>query len=159
MIILFEAIYYVPDAERFVRECRRVLRSGGKVLIATANRDLSDFNPSPFSYKYFGCAELAELFDRNGFDAEVFGYMAVGSMSWRQKLLRPVKRLAVPRLDSLVPKSMAGKKLLKRLVFGRLTLMPAELPWSGAPIEGPIPLNRSPDATHKVLYCSATLRA
>ena len=43
VIIMFEAIYYIPDAERFVRECERVLPSGGKVLIATANKDLYDF--------------------------------------------------------------------------------------------------------------------
>ncbi|MCD6265910.1 MAG: BrnT family toxin [Deltaproteobacteria bacterium] len=28
-------------------DCVRVLRPGGKVLIATANKDLYDFNPSP----------------------------------------------------------------------------------------------------------------
>jgi len=39
VIILFEAIYYIPDAEKFVEECARVLRLGGKVLIATANKD------------------------------------------------------------------------------------------------------------------------
>jgi 2-polyprenyl-3-methyl-5-hydroxy-6-metoxy-1,4-benzoquinol methylase len=27
-----EAIYYIPDAEKFVRDCARVLRPGGKVL-------------------------------------------------------------------------------------------------------------------------------
>src|SRR5262245_32429763 len=40
VVILFEAIYYIPDATRFVRECRRVLRPGGQVLIASANKDL-----------------------------------------------------------------------------------------------------------------------
>ena len=32
VIILFEAIYYLPSAERFVSECRHVLRDGGKVF-------------------------------------------------------------------------------------------------------------------------------
>src|SRR6266704_5568806 len=40
IVILFEAIYYLPNAGRFVAECRRVLRPGGQVLIATANKDL-----------------------------------------------------------------------------------------------------------------------
>ncbi len=51
VIILFEAIFYLPSVEKFIIECRRLLRDGGKVLIATANKDLYDFNPSPYSYK------------------------------------------------------------------------------------------------------------
>ncbi len=62
VIILFESIYYIPDAEKFARDCARVLRPGGRVLIATANKDLYDFNPSPHSYKYYGVVELRELF-------------------------------------------------------------------------------------------------
>ena len=33
VIILFEAIYYLPDAERFIQECTRILRADGRVLI------------------------------------------------------------------------------------------------------------------------------
>ena len=44
VILLFEAIYYLPDANQFLNECKRVLRPGGKMLIATANKDLYDFN-------------------------------------------------------------------------------------------------------------------
>jgi SAM-dependent methyltransferase len=51
VIILFEAIYYLPDVEEFVRESKRILRPDGKVLIATANKDLYDFNPSPYSHQ------------------------------------------------------------------------------------------------------------
>ena len=40
VIILFEAIYYLPSVEKFVSECWRILRDRGKVLIATANKDL-----------------------------------------------------------------------------------------------------------------------
>jgi ubiquinone/menaquinone biosynthesis C-methylase UbiE len=156
VVILFEALYYVPDADRFVKECRRVLRKGGQVLIATANKDLSDFNPSPFSHRYYGAGDLAQLFGSSGFDCELFGYLPVGSVSWRQKLLRPVKRLAVAL--NLVPKTMAGKALLKRLVFGQLTPMPAELPQRSEPIAAPVRLAAGPDRGHKVLYCCATLR-
>jgi SAM-dependent methyltransferase len=156
VIILFEAIYYVPDAARFVSECRRVLRPGGKVLIATANKDLSDFNPSPFSYQYYGVAELTQLFQSHAFNVESFGYLPVGSVSWRQKVLRPIKRLAVTL--HLVPKTMTGKKLLKRLVFGQLVSMPSELPTRSDAITPPVRLGVGPDLVHKVIYCCATLR-
>jgi SAM-dependent methyltransferase len=155
VIILFEAIYYVPDAARFVRECRRVLRPGGDVLVATANKDLSDFNPSPLSYTYYGTVELAELFRAQGFEVEVSGFLPVGVLSWRQKVLRPIKKLAVS--SGLMPKTMKGKKLLKRLVFGKLVPMPAELT-PAASFVPPAKLRTTvPDHTHKVLYCRATI--
>ena len=132
VIILFEAIYYIPDAELFVRECGRVLRpDGGKVLIATANKDLYDFNPSPHTYKYYGVVELNELFTRHGFKADFFGYMAVGDVSMRQRVLRPVKKLAVTL--GIMPKTTGGKKWLKRIVFGGLVEMPVEI---GSQING-----------------------
>jgi SAM-dependent methyltransferase len=156
VVILFEAIYYVPDATRFVRECRRVLRPGGTVLIATANKDLYDFNPSPLSTRYFGADELVALFREAGFAAQVFGYMPVGAVSTRQRLLRPIKKLAVAL--GLMPKSLKGKRLLKRFVFGKLVPMPAELPPSGTKVDPPTPLAPDvPDRVHKVLYCWATL--
>jgi SAM-dependent methyltransferase len=156
VIILFETIYYVPDAVRFVRECRRVLRPGGDVLIATANKDLSDFNPSPLSYKYYGTVELTELFLGEGFAVQLYGHLPVDVVSWRQKVLRPIKRLVVGL--GLMPKTMKGKKLLKRLVFGRLVPMPAELKASDH-FTSPAELSAtSPDRLHKVLYCRATMR-
>ena len=157
VIVMFEALYYVPDAKRFVSECRRILRPGGRVLIATANKDLYDFNPSPLSTRYYGADELVRMFRDAGFDAEVFGYMPIGEVSARQRILRPIKRAAVAL--GLMPKSLKGKRLLKRFVFGRLVPMPAELPTPG-PIEAPVPLSPTePDRLHKVIYCRATLPA
>lgn len=156
VVILFEAIYYIPDAARFVAECRRVLRPGGEVLVASANRDLWDFNPSPMSHRYYGAAELVALFRGAGFDAQVYGYMPVGRVSWRQRALRPVKRLAVGL--GIMPRSLKGKRLLKRLVFGRLVVMPAELEPSRDRTEAPVPLSGDrADGVHKVLYCRARL--
>jgi hypothetical protein len=49
--------------------------------------------------------------------------------------------------------------MLKRLVFGKLIEMPAELPRPPR-IETPTPLQGDrPDQQHKVLYCRATLPA
>jgi SAM-dependent methyltransferase len=156
VIILFEALYYVPNAALFAAECRRVLRPGGQVLVATANKDLADFNPSPLSHRYYGVVEMDSLFREAGFKTEIFGYMPVERVSARQKALRPIKKLAVAL--GIMPKTMKGKKLLKRLVFGRLIPMPAELPSATADVEQPTELpSRAADRTHKVLYCRATL--
>ena len=157
VVILFEAIYYLPSADKFVDECRRVLRPGGTVLIATANKDLYDFSPSPFSYHYYGVVELSELFAKHGFDAQCFGYLPVDEVSMRQKVLRPIKKMAVTL--NLVPKNMTGKKLLKRLVFGNLVPMPAEITADMIEFNPPVSLAvNHPDRNHKVIYCSAQIR-
>jgi ubiquinone/menaquinone biosynthesis C-methylase UbiE len=155
VVVLFEAIYYLPSAERFVTECRRVLHRGGKVLIATANKDLYDFNPSPHSSSYYGVSELHDLFRRYGFAPSFFGNTPVDGLSWRQRMLRPIKKFVTN--SGLMPKTMAGKKMLKRFVFGTLVPMPAEIVAGMVPYVDPVPIPADrPDRKHKVLYCVAT---
>ncbi len=156
VIVIFEALYYIPSLDRFFAECARVLRPGGVLLIASANKDLFDFNPSPDSYRYLGVCEFEDELARFGFATTCYGDTPVGKVSARQQLLRPVKAMAA-RLG-LIPKSMKGKKLLKRLVFGGLVPMPAEITAATAPAVAPTPLPAGrPDTDHKVIFCVATL--
>ena len=164
-----------------------MLRPGGKVLIATANRDLYDFNPSPHSYRYYGVVELNELFGKYSFRTEFFGDTPVESVSMRQRILRPVKKLAV--MLGIMPKTTAGKKWLKRIVFGGLVEMPVEIGpqitqidadlrakngpritrsekkkdntnvYRGRYIEPDRISSSRPDTEHKVIYCVATLQS
>jgi ubiquinone/menaquinone biosynthesis C-methylase UbiE len=155
VILLFEAIYYLPNAKKFVKECARVLRPDGFVLIATANKDLYDFNPSPHSFKYYGVVELRDLFATYGFRTEFFGYLSVADISLRQKVLRPIKKIVANA--GLMPKTMAGKKFLKRLVFGKLVKMPAEINKETCLYKEPDVISAEmPDVNHKVIYCVAT---
>ena len=156
VIIIFEAIYYLPNVDEFISECKRVLRSGGKVLIATANKDLYDFNPSLYSHSYYNPPEFRDLLGKFGFSVECFGYLSVGEVSLLQKILRPIKKVAVE--FNLIPKTMAFKKILKRFVFGDLVPMPAEIEAGMMPYEPPkpIPLDQL-DKEHKVIYCVAKL--
>ena len=155
IVILFEAIYYLPRAGRFVDECKRVLRPGGKVLITSANKDLYDYNPSPHGHASYGTRELFELFGAHGFAVDCFGSTPVDRISVRQKLLRPAKTLAVA-LD-LMPKTMDAKKFLKRIVFGKLVRMPCEVTDRMARPLPPCAIRADrPDTRHKVIYCAAT---
>lgn len=155
VIILFEAIYYLPSAEKFLAECRRVLRPNGLVLIAMANKNLYDFNPSPFSTQYFGVQEFNALLGQQGFTGRFFGAYPVSSLSVRQKILRPLKTLAA-RLN-LMPKTMAGKKWLKRIVFGGLTRMPPEIDTQQYAYSQPVDISpQDVDDYHKVIYCVAS---
>jgi len=157
VVIFFEAIYYIPEAEKFVSECRRVLQPGGKVLIATANKDLYDFNPSPYAFKYYGTVELNKLFVEQGFSVELFGDTPIAQLSVRQKILRPIKKLATTL--HLIPGSMKGKKFLKRIMFGELVEMPAEIDEGMAEYKLPTTISPLyPDTKHKVIYCVSTLK-
>ena len=156
VVILFEALYYLPSAASFVAECVRVLRPGGRVLIVTANKDLYDFNPSPFSTIYYGVVELGVLFGSHGFACDFFGDSPLSAVSIRQRALRPIKKLAVKL--RLMPKTMDGKRFLKRLVFGKLQPMPAEVDEHTAPRVEPLRISRDgPNRQFKVIYMTATL--
>jgi SAM-dependent methyltransferase len=154
VVILFEALYYIPEATRFFQECRRLLRPGGYLLIATANKDLFDFTPSAHTFRYLGVVEFERELSAMGFEVSCFGGTPVGEVSARQRLLRPIK-MAASRLG-LIPESMEAKKLLKRLVFGGLVPMPPEIDEATAVPEMPTPLAAGrPDTAHKVIYCAA----
>lgn len=157
VVILFEAIYYLHDIERFLLECRRILREGGYLLIATANKDLYDFNPSPYSVAYYGVIELGDLLGRHGFICDFFGGTPVRACSLWQRMLRPVKKFAVR--FSLIPHTMNAKKIMKRLVFGRLVPMPAEITAGLCNVGLPTKVvSGNADRTHKVIYCAARKR-
>jgi SAM-dependent methyltransferase len=156
VVILFEALYYLPSASGFLLECKRVLRPGGRVLLVTANKDQWDFHPSAHSVEYHGVVELNELLQSHGFDAEFFGYERASESSMGNKMLRAAKRFAVT--SGLMPKTMAGKRWLKRIVFGPPVPMPGELLTGGRDVPAPTPLDsRRPDTEHRIIYCAATL--
>ena len=125
IIILFEAIYYLENIFQFMHEVKRVLRPNGELLISTANCDLYDFNPSPFSIQYYGSKDLYDLLSTNKFCVELFGDCSLRNTSLKQKLFRFIKYFSVKM--NLMPKTMTGKKILKKLVFGELIEMPNKL--------------------------------
>jgi len=155
VILLFEAIYYIPDVAAFLTEARRILRAGGHLLIVTANKDLYDFNPSPHSHMYYGAADLKKLCEKHGFTiAEMAGGTPLESVSLRQKVLRPVKKIVVSL--GLMPKTMAGKKILKRLVFGNMVPLPAEISANTCTYQPPVPISAdNPNRDYKVIFCAA----
>lgn len=155
VIVIAEAIYYLPDVERFFQEAHRVLRAEGTLLVVTANKDLYDFNRSPHSYTYLGVVELSHQLNRHGFSVRLFGDTPISSVSWRQRMFRPLKALAA-RLGA-IPSTVEGRRWLKRIVFGRMVPMPDALSWDNAKYKAPTSISgSSSDRTHKVLLCAAT---
>lgn len=154
VVLLFEALYYLPNAEAFVQEAARLLRPGGDLLIVTANKDLYDFTRSPFSTTYYGVIELNLMLKGAGFITSFFGYVDTRNISFRQKIFRPFKSLA-SKLN-LAPKTMTSKFIVKRIIFGAMVPMPNRI--DGIEFRY-IPPNRirhdQKDTFHKVIYCAA----
>ena len=156
VIIIFEAVYYLPDFVCFLNECKRVLKDKGKILITMPNVTLGDFNKSPHSYDYFNIDELKTTLKASNFDSQFFGYLNVEGVSLKQKIFRPIKKIAVD--FDLIPKTMAGKKILKRIVFGRLVKMPNEIFIEDCKSCKDVDLLSGSTSSHKVIYCVATLK-
>ena len=157
LIILFEAIYYLPSPSLFLKECRRLLRPGGVLIISTINREWSDFNPSPFSHRYFSAAELADLLIEASFQSELFGAFPTEESAGKGKIISTLKRVAVKA--GLIPKTMKGKELLKRIFLGPLSPLPSELPYEGNGIHDLLPIPSGVPWPHsKIIYALARPR-
>ena len=152
VLILYEAIYYLEHPEKFMGEARRLLRDNGILLVCSANCELPDFNPSPYSHRYFSAAELHALYARTGFrDIEVLGDCAVDQTSWKASILSFMKKQAVAW--RMIPKTMKGKEWLKRVLWGKLVPMPPEITDGLAAEIFPVKIDPScPDRRHKVVF-------
>jgi len=124
-IVIFEAIYYLEDVGKFLSEAKRVLRPGGALLISTVNREWHGFNPSPFSQRYLSAREISELLSTSGFESEIFKAFHDMPKSFKKRVVAGARKAAV-WLD-LIPKSMDGKKYLKRIFYGKLSPIQPEL--------------------------------
>jgi ubiquinone/menaquinone biosynthesis C-methylase UbiE len=151
VVILYEAIYYLTHPEMFLDESRRVLRDQGILLICTINREWPDFNPSPFSTKYLSARELEWLLLEKGFRVGLFGaFVALGD-SRMDRVVSLLKRTAISL--HLMPKTMKGKQVLKRLFLGELRPVPVELTDGMAELSPLVPLTPgSVVSNYKVLY-------
>lgn len=156
VVILYEAIYYLINPEHFLDECRRVLREKGTLLLCTVNNEWSDFNASPFSTRYFSARELSRLFRKHRFQVELFAAFPVNKASAKDHVISFLKRLAV--VFHLIPKTMKGKQLLKRLFLGRLSPLPSEVHEGIAPYIPPIAISDTQACTRfKILFVLAHL--
>jgi len=55
------------------RECYRVLRRLGSLILCSVNCGWRDFHPSPFNTRYFSSSELRGALAETGFEAELYG--------------------------------------------------------------------------------------
>lgn len=154
VVIMYEGIYYLTDASKFIGEAYRVLRSGGSFIVCTANKDWTDFNPSPFSVRYYSVPDLASLLEQKFSDIDIYGGFAVRKSGPKESIISFLKRTAVTL--RIMPKTMKGKKLLKRLFFGKLYPMPSEIEEYMTEYVDPVRISSdSSNSSSKIIYAIA----
>lgn len=154
VMVCYEALYYFTEAEHFLSECRRVLAPNGLLLLCTVNPEWPEFNPSPRRCRYYTADALVRLLQAQGFSASLHGAFPVRKDSAREHAVSWIKRLAV--IFRLIPSTMKGKQLLKRLFLGRLVPVPSVLTEGLASYCPPVPLATSRAVRdYKVLFAIA----
>jgi hypothetical protein len=135
-------------------EARRVLRPGGVCLVSAINKDCPDFNPAhPLYYRCYGTVELSQLFVQHGFEPECAGIIPLDKPSLRRRAFKPLKAFAVKA--HLIPDTMAARRYLKRIVFGKLEPMPANIEAIPRPTATATPVSiAEPDPVHQVILCA-----
>lgn len=151
VVIMYEAIYYLDHPEKFLAEAKRVLRDTGVLLLCSANKSWSDFNPSPFSKRFYNVPELHDLLEPYFKQVKMYGGFSTrpdSLVSWAVSIL---KRTAVR--FHLMPKTMKRKELLKRLFFGALEPLPLEIHDGMAEYAPLVPIDaRTPNGDFKVIF-------
>jgi ubiquinone/menaquinone biosynthesis C-methylase UbiE len=120
-VIFFEAIYYIKNTFSLFNEINRVTKSDGLLIISSVNPQWHGFNPSPNSTRYFKIDELIDELKKYNFISQsvLLGFYNPKNSNI---ILNHLKILAVKL--KLIPKTMNGKKILKRIFFGKLKSIP-----------------------------------
>jgi len=124
LIILFEAIYYLHDAPNVIRKCKDILSDNGIIIIESVNKEWKDFNPSPYAHLYYSTREIYDMLKSVKFKkVDMFcSYKTGNKTGVKARSISYLKRLSVKL--NLMPKSMKYKTFLKRIFFGKMTLLP-----------------------------------
>ncbi|MEU0539311.1 class I SAM-dependent methyltransferase [Nocardia sp. NPDC005978] len=108
IVVNFQVIEHLWDQSQFIRECLRVLKPGGKLLISTPNR--ITFSPgrdtplNPFHTRELNAAELTELCVEAGFRLELMAGVFHGA-----PLVALDEKWGGSIIDAQIERALAGE--------------------------------------------------
>jgi SAM-dependent methyltransferase len=158
-ILCLEATYYMPEFEHCLDEIGRVAAPGSRLLFVNANPERPDFIRSPFSRHYHSADEFRSLLKARGWQVEIGAAYPLHAprRNARGRLTAAVRSSARRVLERLhlVPRTLAGRARLKRLMGKKLQPVPAEISdsfGSRAPI---VPVPPGPVRGFQVIFVTA----
>jgi ubiquinone/menaquinone biosynthesis C-methylase UbiE len=154
IIQVHEAVYYMSNPAAVFDECRRVLREGGALVVSSINPEWTDFNPSPHATVYLPADELRATLSRSFSSVEILFGFPVPERSASRQVVSLIKRAAIR--FNLIPRTMVGKTLLKRVFLGPLVTMTPDLTALSASIDRPVEASDLKVSQFRVIYAIAT---
>lgn len=177
VISLAAVIYY--DLPVFLRECHRVLKKGGLLILNTPNKNIPGFQESKLSNKYYSVPELFSLLQDYHFQAEFLGAFparidpnasasAPGLKPAKPDPLRAVPKSFSRKIGKLILLLPGGKiiksflvDIITYLVYHRIDLNPelTEADMEKVKNLRVLPLSpQVPDQIHRIIYVRAVNR-
>jgi len=151
-ILMFEVVYYLENAGEVLSQCKSLLSEHGTIIIQTVNCDWSEFHPSPYSTRYFNSFELFDLLQKTGFAASLYRAFPVEKKSSAKARVLSLLNRVANKLH-LIPRTMRGKALLKKIMFGEMVRMPSRFHAGICPYVEPVPLDLAEyDPQFKVIF-------
>jgi 2-polyprenyl-3-methyl-5-hydroxy-6-metoxy-1,4-benzoquinol methylase len=90
LVVSFETIEHLTEADKFVKELARVLKSKGQLIMSTPNREMTRklMIKNNFHVKEFDREELIKLLAGYFEEIKVFGQRSVRKLTLKQKLIK-----------------------------------------------------------------------
>jgi SAM-dependent methyltransferase len=129
VITAVEVIEHIPDPVSALREMRTLLKPGGLVVLITGNAAPHRDRMTSWGYvlpevhvSYFEPRSMARALQIAGFEPEFPGWNSGWSDIVRYKVLKGLRRKEISPLERLVPWSLVGTALERRMRFSALPI-------------------------------------
>lgn len=151
VILIFQALYLMENADAVLAECHRLLTKGGCLIIATVNPRWNGFSRCLYSTKYHTGVDLCHSTESLGLATDLYGAFPTTTETLGVAARHWVRRAAA-RLD-LIPRRSFAKLLLKRCFYGKLYEIGDEIDDSMADYQPPTKLSHRTDTSiYQILY-------
>lgn len=161
-VVVSMATVYALNLDKFLKECRRVLKRKGFLVFCLPNKDIPGFQKSKFSTRYYSVPELTAVLSKYKFNPKIFGAFPIKEASgWgnRRKLkIRTANFLN--RVINLMPGAKYIKNFLDSSIRHKIMLKP-DIKGEDIQIAKDVQFTSLncglPNSKYEVLYVSAQL--
>ena len=96
-IISMANIYYF-DFQKFIAKCSKYNTKNGDLVFCTTNISHQDFNPAPFSIKYYSLSKLREIMNNYGYKTTFYGaFKKVNNTGTSANILNKILKILIPK--------------------------------------------------------------